>query len=119
MGFGLNGKKTLYRLTGLTRVDVATIAKERAKESNQDRRAVIDFDCNNVVYFVINNAMGVVEETVAGASYGVIAVPVCDGDTRHTTNHQNCISQKPSNNIREKNRISAIVDCQKLNEATS
>ena len=63
MGFGSNGKKTLYRLTGLTRVDDATIAKERAKESNKDRRAVTDFDCNNVVYFVRNKAMGVVEET--------------------------------------------------------
>lgn len=63
MGCGSNGKKTLYRLTGLTRVDVTTIAKERAKENNQDRRAVIDFECDNVVYFVRNRAMGVVEET--------------------------------------------------------
>ena len=86
MGFGSNGKKTLYRLTGLTRVDVTTIAKERAKENNQDRRAVIDFDCNNVVYFVRNKAMGVVEETAKflsqWASYGVVAVPVCDGNSR-------------------------------------
>ncbi|KAL3780137.1 hypothetical protein HJC23_001326 [Cyclotella cryptica] len=89
MGFGSNGKKSLYRLTGLTRVDVATITKERTKENNQDRRAVIDFNCNNVVYFVRNRAMGVVEETAKflsqWASYGVVAVPVCNGDTRPIT----------------------------------
>ena len=119
MGFGSNGKKTLYRLTGLTRVDVTTIAKERAKENNQDRRAVIDFDCNNVVYFVRNRAMGVVEETAKflsqWASYGVVAVPVCDGDTRPITK----IASHKNQATREKNRISAIVDRQKLNEVTS
>lgn len=56
MGFGSNGKKTLYRLIGLTRIDFTTITNERAKENNQDRRAVINFDCNNIVYFVRNRA---------------------------------------------------------------
>jgi hypothetical protein len=119
MGFGSNGKKTLYRLTGLTRVDVTTIARERAKENNQDRRATIDFDCNNVVYFVRNKAMGVVEETakflMQWAAYGIVAVPVCDGDTRPITK----IASHKNRAKREKSRIIAIVNRRKLNEVTS
>ncbi len=83
MGFGSNGKKTLYQLTGLTCIDVTTITRERAKEKSQDQRAVIDFDCNNIIYFVRIRAMGVVEETakflMQWAAYGIITMPVCDG----------------------------------------
>ena len=51
-------------MTGLTRVDVMIIAKERAKESTQNGCcAVIDFDCSNVAHLVRHKAMGVVEET--------------------------------------------------------
>ena len=63
--------------------------------------------------------MGVVEETAKflsqWASYGVVAVPVCDGDTRPITK----IASHKNRATREKNRISAIVDRQKLNEVTS
>ncbi len=119
MGFGSNGKKTLYQLTGLTHIDVTTITRERAKEKCQDQRAVVDFDCNNIIYFVRIRAMGVVEETakflMQWAAYGIITMPVCDGDTQPITK----IASHKNQAKRERSHISAIVNQQKLNEVTS
>ena len=63
--------------------------------------------------------MGVVEETVKflmqWAAYGIVVMPVCDGDTRPITK----IASHKNRAKREKSRISAIVNRRKLNEVTS
>ena len=66
MVFGSYKKKVLYHVnvTGLTRVDVIVITKERSKDNDKNsRRAVKHVDCNNVAHLVRHEEMGVVEET--------------------------------------------------------
>ena len=121
MGFGAYGKKVTYRLSGLTRVDVMLIAKERCKqaENNNSRRSVIDVDCNNIAHLVKNRSSSVEEEVAKHlhqwARYGAVIVPICDGDSRPVSKIQ---SHKNRSN-REKNRIKAITSRRKLHEVNS
>ena len=65
MGLGGKGKDVLHQRTGLTRVDVADVARGiLAKVGDSTRgRPVIDVDCNNFIHVNSRNASDPVAHT--------------------------------------------------------
>ena len=90
MGFGSNGSKTIYNVSGISRADVIDIGNDILRKSNPESassaRPTTVIDAHNVVYKVGRNSINPVYEVanhlLEWAQQGMIMVPICDGETR-------------------------------------
>ena len=114
MGLGRNGKLVLYQCTGLTRVDVADIARGRQVQRGSSGRPKIDVDANNFTHIQSRASVDPVAHAAAAlrewSKLGLVITPVCDGDTRPQSKQQSNLNRAR----REKSRCDAILARQKL-----
>ena len=118
MGLGGKGKDVLHQRTGLTRVDVADVARGiLAKVGDSTRgRPVIDVDCNNFIHVNSRNASDPVAHTANAlkewSRLGLEISPICDGKSRPKSKQQSHENEAK----REKSRVDAVLARQELRE---
>ena len=94
MGLWGKGKDVLHQRTGLTRVDVADVARGRlAKVGDSTReRPVIDVEYNNIIHVNSRNAADPVSHTANAlrewSRLGLDISHICDGTRRPKSKQQ-------------------------------
>ena len=113
MGLGGKGKQVLYQCTGLSRVDIADIARGLVRNDSAGR-PVIDVDANNFICVQSRASVDPVSHAAAAlkewSRKGLVITPVCDGSTRPQSKQQSNLNRA----IREKSRCDAILARQQL-----
>ena len=122
MGFGSNGKQTLYNIE-ISRADLVDIGKDRLRKDHADAptsaRPIVAVDANNIANIVGRKSGNVVRAVVNHmleiAHHGMIMVPICDGDNRP-------VSKQASNKnkaVRIKNANDAVIDRHRLRDVNT
>ena len=84
MGLGSEGSKVMHKITGLSRYEIAEMAKGIARDRNMKTPTIVS-DCSNMAYIYKKSASitsSLVNHFVKWVDTGLVVIPVCDGPTR-------------------------------------
>ena len=81
MGLGSEGSKVMHKITGLSRYEIAEMAKGIARDRSIETPTIVS-DCSNMAYIYKKSTsiiVSLVNHFVKWADTGLVVIPVCDG----------------------------------------